>query len=100
MKLDQSVCYSMASHERNVKLVSQIETTQIISRPVTILRSCFLLVVTEAKQEQTKSVTSSLLGWKCRCGLIVLLEISDLALHWRMLDLEATFCEFIIPLVG
>lgn len=90
----------MASHERNVKLVSQIETTQIISRPVTILHSRFLLVVTEAKQEQTNSVTSSLLGWKCRCGLIVLLEISDLALHRRMLDLEVTYCELFIPLVG
>ena len=100
MKLDQSVCYSMASHERNVELVSQIETSQIISRPVTILRSCFLLVVTEAKQDQTKSVTSSLLGWKRCCGLIVLLEISDLALHWTMLDLEAMFCELIPPLVG
>ena len=83
-----------------MELVSQIETSLIISRLVTILRSCFLLVVTEAKQDQTKSVTSSLLGWKCCCGLIALLEISDLALHWRMLDLEAMFCELIPPLVG
>lgn len=98
MKLDQSVCYSVASRERNMDLSSQIETSQIISRPVTILHSSFLLVVTEAKQDQTKSVTSSLLGWKCRCGLIVLLEISDLALHRRMVDLEATFCE-LIPLL-
>lgn len=78
MKLDQSVCCSMARHERNVELVSQIETSKIISRPVTILHSWFLLVATEAKQHQTKSVTSSLLGWKCCCGLTVLLEISAL----------------------
>lgn len=78
VKLDQSVYCSMARHDRNMELVSQIETSKIISRPVTILHSCFLLVVTEAKQHQTKSVTSSLLGWKCFCGLIVLLEISAL----------------------
>lgn len=45
VKQDQSVCYSMPSHERNVELVSQIETSQIISRPVTTLHFCFLLAV-------------------------------------------------------
>lgn len=74
-----------------MEFVSQIKTAQIISRPVTTLHSWFLLVVTDAKHDQTKSITSSLLGWKCHCGLIVLLEISYLALHLRMLDLEAKF---------
>lgn len=100
VKLNQYVCYSTASHKRNMELVSQIETSQIISRPVTIPGSCFLLVVTEAKQDQTESVTSSLLGWKCCCGLIVLLEMTGLALPGRMLDLEARFCELILPLMG
>lgn len=60
----------------------------------------FYWQLTEAKQDQSKPVTSSLLGWKCRCALIVLLEVSDMALQWRMLDPEAMICELISLLVG
>lgn len=72
VKLDQPVCYSMAGHERNVELVSQIETSQIISRPVTTLHFCFLLAAnwSQTGPDQVCYFISAWLWSDCASGNI------------------------------